>query len=108
MNKKEELEFLERELQELYIKTIKNERHLYYARVGSIVSIIFIGVSTIFNSEFYRFFGTFGMAMLNAVGGMCILFAIISLLPGYKRDNKFKWDLIERKRKELEKLKGGK
>ena len=45
------------------------------------------------------------MTMLNGVGGFCILFTIISLLPGYKRDNKSKWDFIEMKRKELDELK---
>ena len=101
---KQELKFLEREYEELYLGQIKKEKNLYYARVGSVIAIIFIGVSTIFNNDFYRFFGTFGMTMLNGVGGICIVFTIISFLPAYKRDNNFKWDLIERKRKELEKL----
>ena len=102
---KEELEFLESELQQLYTEANKNERHLYFVRIGSVVAIIFVAVSTIFDNEFYRFFGTFGMTMLNGVGGFCILFTIISLLPGYKRDNKSKWDFIEMKRKELDELK---
>ena len=101
---KQELKFLEREYEELYLGQRKNEQHLYYARVGSVAAIIFIGVSTIFDNEFYRFFGTFGMTMLNGVGGICIVFTIISFLPAYKRDNNFNWDIIERKRKELDKL----
>ena len=44
------------------------------------------------------------MTMLNGVGGICIVFTIISFLPAYKRDNNFNWDIIERKRKELDKL----
>ena len=102
---KQELKFLEREYEELYLGQIKKEKNLYYARVGSVVAIIFIGVSTIFNNDFYRFFGTFGMTMLNGVGGICIVFTIISFLPAYKRDNKSKWDFIEMKRKELDELK---
>ena len=104
----EEIKFLEREYQESLSQYFRNNKHTYYAKVGSIIGIVFIVVSSIFNDEFYKFFGTFGMLMLNGVSGMCIIFTIISLLPSYKDEEKFKWHVLETQRKKLEKLKKNK
>ena len=101
---KEELEFLEREYTELYTNASRQKKHLYYARVGSVIGIIFIMVSLTFENEFYVFFGTLGMSILNGAAGMCILLTIIFSLPGSRADEKHKWDMIEEKRKELDKL----
>ena len=103
-----ELEHAEQVYLDMYQSASRNDKHMYYARVGSVIGLVFVIISALLDSEFYRFFGTFGMAVLNGVAGICMLFAVISLLPGYKRDNKMKWDIIEMKRKELEKLRKAK
>ena len=102
---KEEIKLLVREYEESLSDFHKNQRHLYYAKVGAVIGIFFIVISSFLNDEFYKFFGTFGMTMLNGVAGICILFAIISMLPSYKEDEKWKWHILERQRKKIEKLK---
>jgi len=103
-----EIERAEQYYRERYESASRDDKHTYYARIGSVAGIIFIIISGIFSGEFYKLFGTIGMTLLNGVAGICIFIAGISLLPGYKRDNKMKWDIIDRERKELDKLRKAK
>ena len=102
---REEIDRLEQEIQEESNNISKENMHRYYFRVGAIVGIIFVAISSFFENGFYEFFGTFGMGLLNGAAGLCILMAIISSLPGVKSDDKFKLDILKEKRKTLEKLK---
>ena len=61
-------------------------------------------ISTSFESEFYKVFGTLGMGILNGAAGLCFLMAFISFLPGVRAERNSKWNDLEIKRKELEKL----
>ena len=104
----EEIKFLERELTETYSRYFRNQRHAYYAKVGSVIGLVFVAASSIFYDEFYKFFGTFGMTILSGTAGMCIFFTIITMLPGYKDDEKFRWHVIETQRKKIDRLKKNK
>ena len=101
---KEELEFLEREYQELYIKESRERRHRRYLNIGAVVGIIFIIISTTFENEFYVFLGTLGMGILMGAAGLCILMSFIFLLPGVRAEENRKWEELEIKRRELDKL----
>lgn len=103
--KREEIDQLEKEIQEESKNIYKENTHRYYFRVGAIVGIVFIIISSFFENGFYEFFGTFGMGLLNSAAGLCILMAIIFSLPGVKDDDKFKLDILKEKRKTLDKLK---
>jgi len=102
---KEEIKLLEREYEDSLSEFYKNQRHFYYAKVGAVIGFFFIAISSFFNDEFYKFFGTFGMTIFNGVAGMCIFFSIIAMLPSFKEDEKFKWHILELQRKKIEKLK---
>ena len=61
-------------------------------------------ISTSFESEFYRFFGTFGMGLIQGVTGLCVLMSVIFLLPGVRAEENRKREELEIKKKELDKL----
>ena len=98
---KKEIESLENEIQELLIKDNKENRHRRYLNIGAIVGIIFMFISTPFENEFYRFFGTFGMGLIQAVTGLCVLMAVIFIIArfNYGKDNMSKYE-IDRKKKD--------
>ena len=105
---KEEIELLENEIQELLIKENRENRHRRYLNIGAVVGIVFMVISTSNEDEFYRFFGTFGMGIINGIAGLCFLMAVIFLLPGVRDEERAKWDEIERKRIKLDELKKSK
>ena len=100
----QELKHLERELLEFHKQASQTASTTYISRGGSIVGIIFLIISSIYERQFYAFFGTFFMALIKGGVGFLILFAIISFLPGHQRDVNIKLDLIKRKSEEIEKL----
>ena len=100
-----EIESLEDEIQELLIKENKEAKHRRYLNIGAIIGIIFVFISTGNEDEFYSFFGTFGMGIINGVTGLCVLMAVIFLLPGVRDEERYKWERIEEKRKKIEELK---
>ena len=100
-----EIESLEDEIQELQIKVFKEARHRRYLNIGAIIGIIFMFISTGNEDEFYNFFGTLGMGLINGVTGLCVLMAVIFLLPGVRDEERYKWKMINEKRKKIDKLK---
>ena len=102
---KEEIEFLENEIQELQIKESRENKHRRYLNIGAIVGIVFMVISTSNEDEFYRFFGTFGMGIINAVIGLCLLMAVIFLIARFTGggENIRQYE-IDRKREKLNKL----
>ena len=102
---KKEIELLETEYWEVFLKADKERTHRRYLNIGAIIGLIFVFVSTSFENEFYGFFGTFGMGILQGVSGLCLLMAIIFLLPGVRDEERAKWNEIERKRKKIDELK---
>ena len=102
---KKEIQDLENEYEEELAKYYKEKKHFYYAKIGSLLGIVFIALSSMFNDEFYRLFGTFFMSIIYGIVGMSILFTIMSMLPGFKEDEKFKWDILEKQRKKIDKIK---
>ena len=101
---KKELEILESEYQEILFKESRDRRHWQYINIGAIIGFLFVLISTSFESEFYKVFGTLGMGILNGAAGLCFLMAFISFLPGVRAERNSKWNDLEIKRKELEKL----
>ena len=103
---KEELELLENEIQELLIKESRENRHRRYLNNGAVVGIIFIIAATEFENEFYSFFGTLGMGLLQGASGLCILMSVIFLIAHFTGggENIRQYE-IDRKIKELDKLK---
>jgi hypothetical protein len=101
---KKELEILESEYQEILFKESRDRRHWRYINIGAIIGFLFVLISTSFESEFYKVFGTLGMGILNSAAGLCFLMAFISFLPGVRAERNSKWNDLEIKRKELEKL----
>ena len=101
-----EIESLEDEIQELLIKENKENRHRRYLNIGAVVGIVFMVISTSNEDEFYRFFGTFGMSIINGVTGLCILMAVIFLIARFTGggENIRQYE-IDRKIKELDELK---
>ena len=89
----------------VFLKADKERTHRRYLNIGAIVGFIFIFVSTEFENEFYNFFGTFGMGILQGASGLCFLMAIIFILPGVRDEEKNKWFEIEKMRKKIENLK---
>ena len=106
---KKEIELLEEEIQELLMKENRENRHRRYLNIGAIIGIIFMVISTSNEDEFYRFFGTFGMGIINAVTGLCLLMAVIFLIARFTGggENIRQYE-IDRKIKELDELKKGK
>ena len=45
------------------------------------------------------------MGILQGASGLCFVMAIILNLPGVRDENRYKWKMIEEKRKKIEKLK---
>ena len=103
-SEKERFEILERELEELYRKESRERKHWRYLHIGSILGIIFIIISTPFEREFYRFFGSLGMGIIQALTGLCLLMSFIYLLPGVRQEAKSKWENVQEKKKQLDKL----
>ena len=101
---KEKLEILEHEYQELLYTRSRERQHRRYLHIGSIIGIIFMFISTPFENEFYRFFGTLGMGLIQGVTGLCVLMSVIFLLPGVRAEDNRKWEELEIKKKELDKL----
>ena len=103
---KEEISSLEDEIQELLIKENKENRHRRYLNIGAIIGIIFIFVSTGNEDEFYNFFGTFGMGIINGVTAICVLMAVIFLIARFTGggENIRQYE-IDSKREKLDKLK---
>ena len=101
---KREIEKLEAEYQEEFLKADKERTHRRYLNIGAVVGIIFVFISTSFEQEFYRTFGALGMGILQGATGLCFLMAVIFLLPGVRDEEKYKWKMIEEKRKKIEKL----
>ena len=102
-----EIESLEDEIQELLIKENKENRHRRYLNIGAVVGIVFMVISTSNEDEFYRFFGTFGMSIINGVTGLCILMAVIYLIArftgGGENIRQYEIDRKKRKLNELRK-----
>jgi hypothetical protein len=102
-----EIESLEDEIQELLIKENKENRHRRYLNIGAVVGIVFMVISTSNEDEFYRFFGTFGMSIINGVTGLCILMAVIFLIArftgGGENIRQYEIDRKKRKLNELRK-----
>ena len=103
--KKKEIEELEAEYLEEFLKADKERTHRRYLNIGAVIGIIFVFSSTSFEQEFYRALGTLGMGILQGAAGLCFLMAVIFLLPGVRGEEKYKWKMIEEKRKKIEKLK---
>ena len=102
---RKEIESLENEIQELLMKENKENRHRRYLNTGAIIGIIFMVISTSNEDEFYRFFGTFGMSIINGVTGLCILMAVIFLIArftgGGENIRQYEIDIKTKKLKEL-------
>jgi|TARA_B110000261_G_C12811384_1_gene248494 uncharacterized membrane protein len=100
-----EIELLEDEIQELLMKENRENKHRRYLNIGAIVGIIFMFVSTGNEDEFYSFFGTFGMGIINGVTAICVLMAVIFLIARFTGggENIRQYE-IDRKREKLNKL----
>ena len=101
---KKKLELLEDVYYELFTKESREQRHRRYCHIGSIIGIIFMFISTPFENEFYSFFGTLGMGLIQGVTGLCVLMSVIFLLPGVRAESNAKWQEIEEQRKKIDKL----
>ena len=102
---KEEIELLEDEIQELQIKVSKEARHRRYLNIGAIIGIIFMFISTGNEDEFYNFFGTLGMGIINGVTAICVLMAVIFLIARFTGgDENIRQYEIDRKREKLNEL----
>jgi hypothetical protein len=102
---KKEIELLETEYWEVFLKADKERTHRRYLNIGAIAGIIFVFISTSFENVFYKVLGTLGMGILQGASGLCILMAIIFILPGVRDEERSKWNEIERKRKKIDELK---
>jgi len=103
---KEEIASLEGEIEELQIKVSKEARHRRYLNIGAIIGVIFMFISTGNEDEFYNFFGTFGMGIINGVTGLCVLMAVIFLIARFTGgDENIRQYEIDRKREKLNELK---
>ena len=102
---KKEIELLETEYWEVFLKADKERTHRRYFNIGAIAGFIFVFISTSFEQEFYKVLGTLGMGILQGASGLCFLMAIIFLLPGVRDEERAKWDEIERKRIKIDELK---
>jgi len=102
---KREIESLEVEYREEFLKADKEKTHTRYFNIGAIAGFIFIFISTSFEQEFYKVLGTLGMGILQGASGLCFVMAIILNLPGVRDENRYKWKMINEKRKTIEKLK---
>ena len=104
---KEEIELLENEIQELLIKENRENRHRRYLNIGAVVGIVFMVISTSNEDEFYRFFGTFGMGIINGIAGLCFLMAVIFLIArftgGGENMRQYEIDIKKQKLNELKK-----
>ena len=102
---KREIEEIENEISELLIKEDRENRHRRYLNIGAVVGIVFMVISTSNEDEFYRFFGTFGMSIINGVTGLCILMAVIFLIArftgGGENIRQYEIDIKTKKLKEL-------
>ena len=102
---KREIEELEAEYREEFLKADKDRTHRKYLNIGAVVGIIFVFISTSFEREFYTVLGTLGMGILQGASGLCCLMAVIFLLPGVRDEERYKWKMINEKRKKIEELK---
>ena len=105
---KREIELLEAEYWDVFLKADKERTHRRYFNIGAIAGFIFVFISTSFEQQFYKVLGTLGMGILQGASGLCFLMAVIFLLPGVRDEERAKWDEIERKRIKLDELKKSK
>ena len=98
---KREIESLEVEYREEFLKADKEKTHARYFNIGAIAGFIFVFISTSFEQEFYKVLGTLGMGILQGASGLCFMMAIILNLPGVRDENRYKWKMIEEKRKKI-------
>ena len=96
---------LEREYNSLFENRNRERRHRRYFNIGSIIGIIFIFVSTPYEKEFYTFFGTLGMGIIQGLTGLCVLMSVLFLLPGVRAENDRKWEEINILKKKIDKMK---
>ena len=103
---KKEIELLEDEIQELLMKENRENRHRRYLNIGAVVGIVFMVISTSNEDEFYTFFGTFGMGIINGITGLCVLMAVIFLIARFTGggENIRQYE-IDRKKEKLNELK---
>ena len=101
---KKKLEHLQDSYYELYTKESRERKHRRYFHIGSIIGITFMFISTPFENEFYSFFGTLGMGLIQGVTGLCFLMSVIFILPGVRAESNAKWQEVEEQRKEIERL----
>ena len=92
---------LEIEYREEFLKADKERTHTRYFNIGAIAGFIFVFISTSFEQEFYKVLGTLGMGILQGASGLCFGMAIILNLPGVRDENRYKWKMIEEKRKKI-------
>ena len=102
---KREIEEIENEISELLIKEDRENRHRRYLNIGAVVGIVFMVISTSNEDEFYRFFGTFGMGIINGITGLCVLMAVIFLIARFTGggENIRQYE-IDRKKEKLDEL----
>ena len=102
---KREIEEIENEISELLIKEDREKRHRRYLNIGAVVGIVFMVISTSNEDEFYRFFGTFGMGIIQGVTGLCVVVAVIFLIARFTGggENIRQYE-IDRKKEKLDEL----
>ncbi len=102
---KREIEEIENEISELLIKEDREKRHRRYLNIGAVVGIVFMVISTSNEDEFYRFFGTFGMGIINGITGLCVLMAVIFLIARFTGGGEnIRLYEIDRKKRKLDEL----
>ena len=99
---------LEREYNSLFENRNRERRHRRYFNIGSIIGIIFIFVSTPYTKEFYTFFGTLGMGIIQGLTGLCVLMSVLFLLPGVRAEDNRKWEELNILKKKIQKMRKNK
>jgi len=102
---KREIEEIENEISELLIKESTEKKHWSYINIGAIIGIIFMIISTANEDTSYKFFGTFGMGIIQGVTGLCVLLAAIKLIARFTGggENIRQYE-IDRKKEKLDEL----
>ena len=101
----EKISSLEREYNYLFEKESTKRRHKRYLNIGSIIGIIFIVISTPYESEFYIFFGTLGVGIIQGLTGLCVLMSVLFLLPGVRAEDNRKWEELNILKKKINRMK---
>ncbi len=99
---------LEREYNSLFEKRSRERSHRRYLNIGSIIGIIFIFVSTPYEKEFYTFFGTLGMGIIQGLTGLCVLMSVLFILPGVRAEDNRKWEELNILKKKIQKMRKNK